>query len=62
MTSGELRNRRSRRVLETVAVQQVVSFEDDEILGLSATNNALFLLTEYQIIVIKITEQSDEAF
>lgn len=62
MTSGELRNRRSGRLLGTVAVQQVVSLEDDEILGLSATNNALFLLTEYQIIAIKITEQSDETF
>lgn len=54
VTSGELRNRRSGQRVGTVAEQQVISLPEEEILGLSATNEILYLLTETFILALKI--------
>lgn len=52
--SGELRNRRSGQRIGVVAEQQVVNIGDQEILGIYASEQFLYLLTEKKLLVLKI--------
>lgn len=52
--SGELRNRRSGQRVGNIAEQQVVSLGDDEVLGIYASENFLYMLTEKCLTVLKI--------
>lgn len=54
VTSGELRNRHSGQRIGVVAEQQVVSLDDNEILGIFAHDEILYLLTENSLILLKI--------
>ncbi|XP_041455134.1 nudC domain-containing protein 1-like isoform X1 [Lytechinus variegatus] len=50
-----LRNRKSGRVVGQIAKQQVVSLDaSDDILGLQATNERLFILTSKKLYVIRV--------
>lgn len=52
--NAELRNRTTGKRFGTVAQQQVVNVSEDEILGMFAANNILFLLTENSILALKL--------
>ncbi|KAF2903311.1 hypothetical protein ILUMI_02875 [Ignelater luminosus] len=52
--NAELRNRTTGKRFGTIAQQQVVNVSEDEILGIFAANNVLFLLTENSILVLKL--------
>ncbi|VEN59571.1 unnamed protein product [Callosobruchus maculatus] len=55
VTDTELRNRSTGRRVHSVAEQQVVNIPvDEEILGIHATNNVLFLLLEKSIVALKM--------
>nr|CAH7713262.1 unnamed protein product [Callosobruchus chinensis] len=55
ITDTELRNRSTGRRVHSVAEQQVLNIPaDEEILGVHATNNVLFLLLEKSIVALKM--------
>lgn len=52
--SGELRHRATGRRIDTIAEQQVVNILNNDILGIHASNSALYVLTENSIIVVLV--------
>ncbi|XP_038068788.1 nudC domain-containing protein 1-like isoform X2 [Patiria miniata] len=53
-----LRNRKSGRVVSQIAKQQLVSLETtDDILGVAAADDRLFVLTNNQLCVIRVAQQ-----
>ncbi|XP_071957823.1 nudC domain-containing protein 1-like isoform X2 [Antedon mediterranea] len=54
-TLSPLRNRKSGRVVNELAKQQVISLDvTDDILGMQATNQRLFVLTSKKLYVVKV--------
>lgn len=54
VTSGELRNRRSGRKVNSIAEQQLLNIGDEEILGLCATDQHLYLLLPNKILIVQM--------
>lgn len=54
IADGELRNRSTGRRIGSIAEQRVISIENDEILGIYATNTELYLLTQNTLFCFKL--------
>lgn len=54
ISSGELRNRTTSKKIETVAQQQVITTPDDEILGVFASEQFLYLLFRNQLLIFSV--------
>ena len=58
--ASPIRNRKSGRVIGQVAKQQVVSLDSsDDILGMQATNERLFILTSRKLYIIRVKLDQD---
>lgn len=54
VNSGELRNRSTGQRVRNIAEQQVLNITNDEILGIYAHNNYLFLLCKKYLLALKL--------
>jgi hypothetical protein len=55
LQSGEVRNRKTGKELQTIANQHVINLTDcQSIIGIQATNNSIFVLSSDQIFLIKL--------